>query len=159
MKRLVILALLLLPAACGQLGLSDEALAPPPGMIRPQPRPEEGVTARPGADAATAEQFDTTTAEQRAAAQATPAAAEVKLGRTVATLGNPADPGFWIETPLAKVAGPGRVVAVATGQTVALDLRPIDGPASAGSRISLPALRLLGVGLAGLHELDVFAGG
>lgn len=160
MIRLVILALLLLPTACGEIGLSDAALAPPPGMTRPQPRPEEGDAARPSADAATVEQFDTTTAEQRAAAQATPAAAaEVKLGRTVATLGNPADPGFWIETPLAKAAGPGRVVAVATGKAVTLDLRPIDAPESAGSRISLPALRLLGVGLAGLHELDVFAGG
>jgi len=33
---------------------------------------------------------------------------------------------------------------------------PITGPDGAGSRISLAALRLLNVGLAGLHELDVF---
>jgi hypothetical protein len=75
----------------------------------------------------------------------------------VATLGNPADPGFWLETPLTDRVRPGRVVAVETGAAVQLELRPIDGPAGAGSRISLAALRLLGVGLAGLHELDVFA--
>ncbi len=74
----------------------------------------------------------------------------------MATLGSPTDPGFWIETPLAKAAGPGRVVSVATGKAVAVELRPIDAPDSAGSRISLPALRLLGLALTGLHELDVF---
>jgi hypothetical protein len=111
------------------------------------------------AGANTADAFDTTTEAERAAARAAaqPAGA-ARLGRTVATLGNPADPGFWIETPLVTSVQPGRVVAVATGEGVAVELRPIDGPASAGSRISLPALRLLGVALTGLHELDVFGG-
>jgi hypothetical protein len=157
MKRLVILALMLLPAACGRFGLPGEDLSPPPGMTRPMARP---TAAAVPVGATTVEAFDTTTAAERAAAQAaSQPAAEVRLGRTVATLGNPADPGFWIETPLARKTGPGRVVAVATGKSVALELRPIDGPQGAGSRISLPALRLLGVGLTGLHELDVFAGG
>lgn len=121
------------------------------------PRPEAGAVP---AGANTVEAFDTTTAAERAAAQAAPASSAVaRLGRTVATLGDPADPGFWLETPLAQKTGPGRVVAVANGKSVTVELRPIDGPESAGSRISLPALRLLGVGLAGLHEVDVFQGG
>lgn len=157
MKWLGLPLLLLAPAACGQLGVPDSALAPPPGMTRPMPRPEAGAVPT-GAN--TAEAFDTTTAAERAAAQTAPTTeAGAKLGRTVATLGDPADPGFWLETPLAQKTGPGRVVAAASGKSVAVELRPIDGPASAGSRISLPALRLLGVGLAGLHEVDVFQGG
>ena len=83
-------------------------------------------------------------------------AGERRLGVTVATLGNPADPGFWLETSLAHTTGPGRAVA-ANGASVQLELRPIDGPDSAGSRISLSALRLLNVGLTGLHELTVYA--
>ncbi|HCQ67638.1 MAG TPA: hypothetical protein DIU07_21975, partial [Rhodobacteraceae bacterium] len=110
------------------------------------------------ADAVTAEQFDTTTAEQRAAAASGAAGGEARVGRTVATLGNPADPGFWLETPLVDVVRAGRVVAVTTGKSVQVELRPIAGDPGAGSRISLPALRLLEIGLTGLHELDVFAG-
>lgn len=158
MKRLLILALLL--SACADSGPFTADMSPPPDMPRPMPRPGAGQAVAPAAGATTVDQFDTTTAAERAAAQARPAAAaQVKLGRTVASLGNPADPGFWLETPLAKGIGPGRVVSVATGAGVAVELRPIDGPEGAGSRISLPALRLLGVGLTGLHELDVFAGG
>jgi len=48
-------------------------------------------------------------------------------------------------------------VAVAGGASVQLELRPIAADPGAGSRISLAALRLLNVGLAGLHELDVYA--
>lgn len=158
MRHLLLLPLLVLPAACGQFGPSDDDLAPPPGMTRPEPRPGSAGAAPAGAT--TADAFDTTTEAERAAARSAPQpASAARLGRTVATLGNPADPGFWIETPLVTSVQPGRVVAVATGEAVAVQLRPIDGPASAGSRISLPALRLLGVGLTGLHELDVFAGG
>lgn len=161
MKRMGFLVLLLVPllapVACGRFAIPDSDLAPPPGMIHPMPRPEASAVPE-GAN--TVEAFDTTSAAERAAAQATPtASAQAKLGRTVATLGNPADPGFWLETPLVKKRGPGRVVSVETGKAVALELRPIEGAAGAGSRISLPALRLLGVGLAGLHELDVYSGG
>jgi hypothetical protein len=157
------LSLLILPAVCLGLagcanrgGVTDADLAPAAGQVRPMPRP--GGASMPGAGAVTAEQFDTTTEAERAAALAGPVGGEARVGRTVATLGNPADPGFWLETPLVSTARPGRVVAVATGESVQVELRPIEGDPGAGSRISLPALRLLGVGLTGLHELDVFAG-
>lgn len=111
----------------------------------------------PPSSARTEEAFDTTSAEERAAAQAAPEpAGEQRLGTTIATLGAPTDPGFWLETPLVSTAREGRVEA-ANGKSVNLTLRPIAGPDTAGSRISLPALRLLDVGLAGLHEVSVYA--
>ena len=158
MNRTVLLALILTAFAisgCDLFAGRGPDVAPPPDATHPMPRPT--ASSAPPAAATTAEAFDTTTDAERAAATETPVAAkEVKLGHTVATLGNPADPGFWLETPLASKVGPGRVVATANGKSVQVELRPIEGAAGAGSRISLPALRLLGIGLTGLHEVDVF---
>ena len=112
----------------------------------------------PPAGAVTADEFDTTSAEERAAALAGPPEGERMLGRTVASLGNPADPGFWLETPLVSEVTQGRVVYGPSGNSVAVELRPIPGAATAGSRVSLPALRLLGAPLTGLPELTVYAG-
>ncbi len=124
---------------------------------RPAARPA-AVAAKPAATAHTAEQFDTTTAEQRAEAvvEASSGGAR-KLGTTIASLGNPAEAGFWIKTPLVSKPSKGRVEYPATGKSVAVDLIPIDGPKTAGSRVSLATLRLLGAPLAGLPELIVFA--
>ncbi len=121
---------------------------------RPAARPA-GVAAKPAATAHTAEQFDTTTPEQRAEAETASGRAR-KLGVTIASLGNPAEAGFWIKTPLVSKAGKGRVEYPATGKSVAVDLIPIDGQKSAGSRVSLAALRLLGAPLTGLPELIVY---
>lgn len=152
MKRLILLAAML--SGCAELGLRDADMAPPEGMTRPMARPIAGA---PAMGANTAEAFDTTTEAERAAAMAAPVpSAEARLGRTVATLGSPADPGFWLETPLTDRVRPGRVTAVAGGASVNVELRPIDAPPGAGSRISLPALKVLNIGLTGLHELDVF---
>ena len=112
----------------------------------------------PPTSAVTADQFDTTTEAEREEALAGPPEGERELGRTVASLGNPADPGFWLETPLVAEVMQGRVVYQPTGNSVAVELRPISGAATAGSRISLPALRLLGAPLTGLPELTVYAG-
>lgn len=154
MKRRA-LFLLLLPAACANPGPPDAAFAPPPGAIHPAPRPGAAAAVPPGAN--TAEAFDTTTRAERATAKApaSPQAAAL-LGQTVATLGDPADPGIWLATPLAKAPGAGRVVSAETGNAIQLELRPLDAPATAGSRISLAALRLLGLPLAGLHPLEVY---
>ncbi len=121
---------------------------------RPVARPE-GAVAKPAATAHTVEQFDTTTPKQRAEAASASGGAR-KLGATIASLGNPAEAGFWIKTPLVSKAGKGRVEYPATGKSVAVDLIPIDGPKTAGSRVSLAALRLLGTPLTGLPELIVF---
>lgn len=136
----------------------DDIAALPPDVTRPTRRPAH-LAPPPPDTAVTVEQFDTTTQEERvAASQVTVAADNAALGRTVATLGNPAETGFWLETPLVSQVTQGHVVSAATGERVAVELRPIEGPDGAGSRISLAALRLLNVGLAGLHELDVFSG-
>ena len=112
----------------------------------------------PGPAARTAEGFDTTTESQRAeavtAAQTTGAA--VDLGVTIASLGAPTQPGFWLKTPLADQAGKGRVDYPEQGTSVVVDLLPLDASPGAGSQISLAAMRLLGADLTGLPEVRVF---
>ncbi|WP_415402549.1 hypothetical protein [Tateyamaria sp. SN3-11] len=80
------------------------------------------------------------------------------LGRTVASLGNAAEPGLWLKTPLVSAEQSGQVYYPETGKTVAVTLIPIDGPASAGSRLSLAAMQALGAPLTGLPEVDVLSG-
>lgn len=141
------------PAAQAQPGkvetnLTEEQLAAATAITRaPAPRP----TAR-----ASASQLDTTTAQQKAAAAAAPAVAETKLGNTVASLGDPTEGGFWIKTPLVKARGIGRIVNPANGKSAKVDLIPLDGPADAGSQVSLPALQLIGVSLTDLPTIEVY---
>ncbi|XDA96810.1 hypothetical protein AB1M95_11805 [Sulfitobacter sp. LCG007] len=113
----------------------------------------------PPANARTAEQFDTTSAEERAAATRPKAAAARRLGSTVVSLGSPSVPGFWLETPLVGTQTPGRVTNPDTGRSAAVTLIPIDGPATAGSRLSLPAMRLIGASLAELTTIEVSSEG
>jgi len=80
------------------------------------------------------------------------------LGATVASLGNAAEPGLWLKTPLVQQQAAGRAEVSASGNSVAVTLIPIEGPATAGSRLSLQAMQALGVGLTDLVELRVFAG-
>ena len=163
MKKAVLLSVAMALGGCGQLGL-QQAAAPSQSseQLRPQARPDGSeVVLRPPPDTArTVEEFDTTTAEERAAASA-PAdvAREQSLGGTIVSLGDPARPGFWLETPLVSTSAMGRVAYSATGQSAQVELIPIDGPATAGSRMSLAAMRLLGVPLTGLVEVQVFSGG
>nr|WP_246849340.1 D-galactarate dehydratase [Rubellimicrobium arenae] len=79
-----------------------------------------------------------------------------QLGTTVASLGSPANPGLWLETPLVSEPTQGRVEY--NGQSVALELRPSGGEPGSGSQISLEAMRALGAPLTGLPELTVFGG-
>lgn len=111
----------------------------------------------PSAAARTVEQFDTTTAAERVEAAEAPApSTQARLGTTVASLGNPADPGFWAETPLVSAPRPGRLEYNATGKSVLVELRPSGGAAGSGTRVSLPALRVLEAPLTALPELVVF---
>lgn len=130
------------------------------GQIRPLARPETLNTSvsTPPPAARTVEEFDTTTAEQRsdAVAEAKTAASEADLGLTIASLGSPSEPGFWLKTPLVSAPSKGRVIYPATGKSVAVDLIPIDGPKTAGSRMSLPAMRLIEAPLTELPEVRVF---
>lgn len=114
----------------------------------PAPRP---------AARATAAQLDTTSAAQRAEAARPATAAETKLGTTIASLGDPTQPGFWIKTPLVTAQASGRIVNPATGKSAKVDLLPLSGGGS-GSQVSLPALQLLGASLTDLPVIEVFRG-
>lgn len=129
-----------------------------PAATTPRPPSQERF---PSAQARTADEFDTTTDEERAAATAP---AETgggggSLGTTVASLGDPSSPGFWLETPLVETETEGRVVYTATGASANVTLRPIPGESGSGSRISLSAMRVLEAPLTDLPTLEVYADG
>lgn len=131
------------------------------GQVRPVARPTALKAVRPPAGARTVAQFDTTSTVEKQSAASEAKAAQASgagrfLGRTVASLGDPADPGLWLRTPLLKVPAKGRVVYPANGKAVQLDLIPIEGTATAGSRLSLPAFRVIEAPLTGLPEVEVY---
>ena len=101
--------------------------------------------------------FDTTTAEEREAA-AKPASGGGLIGQTVAGLGDPTRPGIWLETPLVQTEQPGRVVLASTGASAQVTLIPLAAEATAGSRLSLAAMRVLEAPLSDLVEIRVFSG-
>ena len=121
--------------------------AVPVETLDPTPPPLPPVAAR------TVEEFDTTTAADRAAAVAAPVG-EQNLGTTIASLGSPTEPGIWLRTGLVTELVQGRVDY--QGTSVNVELRPSGGAATAGSQVSLAAMRLLGAPLTGLPELTVY---
>ncbi|MDA5094062.1 hypothetical protein O2N63_08160 [Aliiroseovarius sp. KMU-50] len=110
------------------------------------PPPVEGVTV---------EELSAVGPEDVQGSASASSASDGVIGTTIATLGNATDPGFWMETPLVATVREGRIKSNVTGRTVKVTLRPIPGPAGAGSRISLSALQLLDLPLDGLHKLEV----
>lgn len=159
-KTLGVLGICGVLAGCAAFDVTPAAVpAESEGQTLPQSRPDAVQTEvqRPPSTARTVDEFDTTSAEQRAAAAATvEVPAERALGSTIVSLGNAAQPGFWLETPLVSAPGQGRVVYPATGKSVQVDLIPV---ADGGSRLSLPAMRLIEVPLTGLVEVEVFSAG
>ena len=107
--------------------------------------------------ATTVEEFDTTSAVERQEALDTTGTAGRRLGKTVASLGDVAEPGIWIKTPLIREAQRGRVTDPARGTSVTLELLPLVAAPGSGSRLSLAAMRLLGAELTDLPELVVYA--
>jgi|GEM_PF-336970 len=134
-------------------GSGDGSLADPSALA--------SVTeaAAPSPTAKTAEALDTTTPKQRAAASRPAKTGATQLGSTVASLGNATEPGLWLKTPLVKTEMQGRVTNPATGKSSTVTLLPIAGSASAGSRMSLAALRLIGASLTDLTTVNVSTGG
>jgi len=130
--------------------------ATPPNPM-PGAAPVETAVLAPPESARTAEEFDTTSPEARAAAIAPgPDAQDGRLGTTIASLGDPGEAGFWIKTPLVSEAGSGRIVYATSGRTVQVQLIPSGGAAGSGSQVSLAAMRLLDAPLTGLPELVVY---
>lgn len=141
----------------------DDVLAAPadpfvqtPPEVEAQPLTAETAAPPPPPEAQTAEALDTTTPEQRAQAAAVPLTApSTLLGTTVVSLGSPTEPGLWLKTPLVQEPGQGRVTNPATGKTSLVSLIPLEGEATAGSRMSIGALRLIGASLTALTEVEV----
>ncbi len=126
------------------------AVAAPVQTLDLTPPPAPPVTA------VTAEQFDTTSQEERDAAIVTEEpAGDQALGTTIASLGPPVEPGIWLKTPLVTALAAGRVEY--QGKTINIELRPSGGAAGSGSQISLAAMRLIEAPLTALPELTVFA--
>jgi hypothetical protein len=152
MRIIVLITLALLPlsgcAMFDKLKGTPAAVAPPPVEAT---APLTAIVPL-GTGANTPDTLDQSTPEQVAAATAPVAGGERELGKVVVALGSPAEQGFWIKTPLAVVAGKGRVVT-AEGKSVNVDLQPGSG----GALLSLAAFRALGLGLTDLPEVTVFA--
>ncbi len=106
-------------------------------QLRPKLRPFEGGAAAPKTE-------DVTT---------TAPVPSGELGTTVASLGSPAETGLWLKTPLVTTEQAGKVSF--GGKTINVTLIPIEGPVTAGSRMSLQAFQDLGAPLTGLPEVSV----
>lgn len=143
----------LLLAGCAELGLTPasapQARAP---STAPQTSTRPPLTGAPR----TVDEFDRVTEDERQAAVAPAPAAAGSIGTTVASLGDPARSGFWMETPLVSTPTKGSVLYRPTGRRLNVDLIPISGPPSGGSRLSLSAMRMLDAPLTGLPQVDVF---
>ena len=163
------LALTVALGACAQVrdslsqgGSSPDAAAPAGSAPVPEGAPEtpEEVAAvveapAPSAAARTADDFDTTTDAQKAAAQATPAAAGERLGEVTASLGDPSDAGLWIKSKLVSAEQPGRIENAATGTSALVELRPLEG--EGGATLSLAAMRLLEIPLTDIPTITVYS--
>ena len=170
MRYLVAVAVILSLAGCsgnrpgvfGGFGKKRNPPAAAPVVVPPDSfagNPFSEPIEEPPSDAATVEEFDTTTPEQRAAMLETgpPAGGEDgRLGTTIASLGDPAEPGFWIKTPLVSEPVSGRAVYAASGRSVQVQLLPSGGAAGSGSQVSLTAMRLLDAPLTELPELVLY---
>jgi hypothetical protein len=100
--------------------------------------------------------LDRTSAAARAEAVAPVSTNGAELGETLASLGSPAEQGFWLRTGLVDSPRMGRV-QMEGGASVQVELRPSGGEASAGSQLSLAAFRALEAPLTSLPRLTVYA--
>ena len=127
--------------------------AVPEGEVIISPPSETPMTTA-GQSAAALDTVSESEKEEAKAAAAQSGAQE--LGRTTASLGAPAEAGLWLKTPLVSAPAKGKVELASGGESLAVDLIPIEGEATAGSRLSLSAMQALGVSLTDLPELVVY---
>jgi hypothetical protein len=155
MQRFLVVLPLAVLAACGAMPFAQQQEAPPAeAAAEAAPVPAVAASPLPRPAGRTAAALDTTTEAERAAALAAPQGGERQLGRAVASLGAPGEPGIWVKTPLVSAPVPGRIDW--QGQSLSLELRPADD-GSGTTQISLAALRLLGAPLTGLPEITIYA--
>jgi hypothetical protein len=156
MRHVVIIAVLVTNlAGCAQLQPVEQGGGSITGPSAAQPATEfapAAASAALGARSASASALDTTTAEEKAAALAAPAAGgERALGTAVVALGPPAEQGLWLSSPLVTRVAQGRVVT-GSGQSLAVELRPGTGAAL----LSLAAFQALKLPLTELPQVTVY---
>lgn len=107
-------------------------------LVRPRARPigladriANATSALVPANARRADDFDQVSAAEKTAATGGAVQAG-SLGTTIASLGNPAETGLWIKTPLVTAEQNGRVFFAETGVSLAVTLIPLDGPKNRG---------------------------
>lgn len=144
MRTYIALTCALALAGCGQLPWQGSHA---PRQMAPSPL-------GPTPAAAPAALDRTTTAQMQAALSAKPARGQRQLGETVASLGDPARPGFWLRTPLVKTEQKGRIAL--RGKSLEVQLLPGTGPRTGASQLSLAAFRALGLELTDLPKITVY---
>ncbi len=174
-KKICLVTLCFCASACTMAPEDGQGTNPPPAATeapqgevtkiaavkpkaRPETLPQTAVPTEPPSNATTVEDFDTTSVKERkeAVKEAKTATGNKMLGKTITSLGDATEPGLWMKTPLVSKATKGRVENPATGDSVTVDLLPLDGPKSAGSQLSLPAFRRINAPLTSLPELSVY---
>ena len=147
--RVIFLAPLVLIAGCSQL----QQMTGRQPAVAPQAAQPSGPPPVVGAGAArSVESYDLTSEAERQRALATPVSAGAeRLAAVVVTLGNAAEPGFWLRSSLVKEPAKGRV-DTADGTSVAVDLLPGAGSA----QLSLAAYRALNLPLTALPQVNVY---
>lgn len=145
--RMTILSLasISLLAACDGIQLNSSILN---GQNTPEPaEPQDPVLQpAPGIDVAEAD-------------PAAPSAPSFRgSATTVASLGDPSVPGMWMETPLVAAEQQALIRSSRNTQAV-VTLKPIPGAESGGSRLSISAMRALGLPLTELAEVQVLPAG
>ncbi|PCH94122.1 MAG: hypothetical protein COB84_08070 [Rhodobacteraceae bacterium] len=134
--------------------------------LRPQPRPDDltgdDLTVPGRRKVANTGQTTVAAASQVTVAELEQAKAkpvgrpERNLGKTIASLGLIDETGFWLRTPLVSSEANGRVVFLKTGTAINLTLIPNAGAKGSGSQISIAAMKVLGISIVDLAELQVF---
>lgn len=133
-------------------------LSPDDATLRPVARPGGGAPAAGlGRAGQRPESLDQTSAEERAAALAPPAARTQLLGETLASLGSPAESGLWLRTGLVTRVTQGRIELPDGSGSLRVELRPSGAVAGSGSQLSLSAFTTLGLPLTQLVSLRVYA--
>jgi hypothetical protein len=155
MRQLAFIPVLALALSGCALFQKDGGRSGVTGPSDPQPATEFApavATTALGARAVSAETLDKTTAEEKAAALAAPAAGgERELGTVVVALGSPAEQGIWLSSALVKEKAQGRIMT-AGGKSLAVELRPGSG----GALLSLAAFQALGLSLTELPEVTIY---
>lgn len=133
----------------------EPTVAPSSGGVTNVPAPGQTVTAPPRAVTSTVGALDRVSEAEKAEARqeaAEAASTSAELGSETVGLGDPGETGLWVKTGLVTSETPG-TVTTASGESVAVTLRPLGG--AGGAQISLSALQALGLPLVGLHPVTL----